>query len=533
MFSALYDTTITRLKIRAPAHLQDSVRRELQQAHWPVAGSEHIVFVRKLSAKAPCRDIGRLLLDQARHQIHYSNDSENVIRFANRLEMLAALLADLANGRAAGRWYWQRWIHLFAFSTSRALYSVLADNLTQLNALAEVLALHQQLVLVWRNLAEEEAQQLIHELSWKNGYSFSAQAIKPTTDPVPVHVPQRILQRWQGVLTFPPTSSRFRLATLLIAQECAPLALMKRTDLTLSAIAASLEKPVLNDQHPAKPQGQDESISAESHSEIFEGEAEPKVLFSDKSIYQGKAQSPDSQLPHHTPLANTSEVHRSSFEENNGQKTREYHDEILLSPADNEEKQQPKYPINKNREPLQSASHPLHKVKVRKKPETAISRQFITEQGGVLYLLNFLNRPPLQKIMGDYWQQLPNGWIWLYRLAELLDFNEQDQMALFLADQLGLDNRDDLAKLPSLPKREQIEILAEQWYGKAGVWRPSLMLLPATISYNASHIDMHTAMSSVRLDLRLAGLDINPGWLPWLGRVVQFHFDQNGGLHHE
>ena len=25
--------------------------------------------------------------------------------------------------------------------------------------------------------------------------------------------------------------------------------------------------------------------------------------------------------------------------------------------------------------------------------------------------------------------------------------------------------------------------------------------------------------------VRLAGLDINPGWLPWLGRVVQFHYD--------
>jgi hypothetical protein len=31
-------------------------------------------------------------------------------------------------------------------------------------------------------------------------------------------------------------------------------------------------------------------------------------------------------------------------------------------------------------------------------------------------------------------------------------------------------------------------------------------------------------MSSVRLEIRLAGLDLDPGWVPWLGRVVSFHY---------
>jgi hypothetical protein len=39
-------------------------------------------------------------------------------------------------------------------------------------------------------------------------------------------------------------------------------------------------------------------------------------------------------------------------------------------------------------------------------------------------------------------------------------------------------------------------------------------------------------MSAVRLPVRLAGLDINPGWVPWLGRVVTFHYmsSHGGGL---
>jgi hypothetical protein len=32
-------------------------------------------------------------------------------------------------------------------------------------------------------------------------------------------------------------------------------------------------------------------------------------------------------------------------------------------------------------------------------------------------------------------------------------------------------------------------------------------------------------MSNVSIAIRRTGLDINPGWVPELGRIVQFHFD--------
>jgi hypothetical protein len=42
---------------------------------------------------------------------------------------------------------------------------------------------------------------------------------------------------------------------------------------------------------------------------------------------------------------------------------------------------------------------------------------------------------------------------------------------------------------------------------------------------DSTHVDLHAALHAVRLPVRLAGLDVNPGWLPWLGRVVTFHYD--------
>jgi hypothetical protein len=37
-------------------------------------------------------------------------------------------------------------------------------------------------------------------------------------------------------------------------------------------------------------------------------------------------------------------------------------------------------------------------------------------------------------------------------------------------------------------------------------------------------IDITMPMSSVDLQIRRAGLDIDPGYVPWFGRVVHFHY---------
>ena len=79
---------------------------------------------------------------------------------------------------------------------------------------------------------------------------------------------------------------------------------------------------------------------------------------------------------------------------------------------------------------------------------TAADHCFHTRQGGVFYLLNFLNRPAMQTIMGDYWQDIANGWIRLYRVAERLQLDVQDPVARFLAQQLGFDHSDALQSLP-------------------------------------------------------------------------------------
>jgi hypothetical protein len=48
---------------------------------------------------------------------------------------------------------------------------------------------------------------------------------------------------------------------------------------------------------------------------------------------------------------------------------------------------------------------------------------------------------------------------------------------------------------------------------------------PAVVYITRTHIDVLLGLGQIDLNVRLAGLDRNPGWLPALGRVVSFHFD--------
>jgi hypothetical protein len=39
-----------------------------------------------------------------------------------------------------------------------------------------------------------------------------------------------------------------------------------------------------------------------------------------------------------------------------------------------------------------------------------------------------------------------------------------------------------------------------------------------------THVDVLFPLRAADARVRGAGLDIDPGWVPWLGRIVQFHY---------
>jgi hypothetical protein len=53
----------------------------------------------------------------------------------------------------------------------------------------------------------------------------------------------------------------------------------------------------------------------------------------------------------------------------------------------------------------------------------------------------------------------------------------------------------------------------------------SLVLRRARLAITSTHVDVFFGLSAADLRIRRAGLDIDPGWVPWFARVVSFHYE--------
>jgi hypothetical protein len=58
----------------------------------------------------------------------------------------------------------------------------------------------------------------------------------------------------------------------------------------------------------------------------------------------------------------------------------------------------------------------------------------------------------------------------------------------------------------------------------AGMNLLALMKRPGYIATTKTHLDVTIPFDRLDIRVRMAGLDINPGWVSWLGRVIQFHY---------
>jgi hypothetical protein len=137
-----------------------------------------------------------------------------------------------------------------------------------------------------------------------------------------------------------------------------------------------------------------------------------------------------------------------------------------------------------------------------------------TGWGGVLFLVNALRRLDIQAVLDA---EGATGWRLLHDLAVALGLPEDEPMALFLAAQ-DLETAVSPALLADLLER------LETLYRPDGPWPLPLAQL-ARLRATETHLDLELATDTVDLALRLSGLDLNPGWVPWLGRVVAFHYN--------
>ena len=68
-------------------------------------------------------------------------------------------------------------------------------------------------------------------------------------------------------------------------------------------------------------------------------------------------------------------------------------------------------------------------------------------------------------------------------------------------------------------------IAVRRWLRRAaGIGLASLVRRPARLTLTSTHVDLVFDLDRSDLRVRRAGLDLDPGWVPWFGRVVSFHY---------
>ncbi len=174
-----------------------------------------------------------------------------------------------------------------------------------------------------------------------------------------------------------------------------------------------------------------------------------------------------------------------------------------------------------------------------------------TSAAGLFFLLNALERIGIsQALAGSLAWSAPNFAARVLRhLAAQVEIPEHDPIVQWLDSLLLPDTKSqeplrcdpswwpsnlrlsrDTAALDDLVRAWSVA--ARRWCWRMGKINVREIVSRAGI-FSVDRTDLDVSMPLDRADVRVRriGLDLDPGWLPWFGRVVRFHYPHRGDFH--
>jgi hypothetical protein len=144
-----------------------------------------------------------------------------------------------------------------------------------------------------------------------------------------------------------------------------------------------------------------------------------------------------------------------------------------------------------------------------------------TEYGGLFFVVTIMERLGIAD--------------WLAAESAALDWNLPSLILRAIAQRVAASALDPvLAAIGEAPEGppDQTQLFVRDWVRRvrrharlsARIGLRSLICRPGRLSFTETHIDVFFRLDVVDMRVRRAGLDIDPGWTPWLGRVVRYHY---------
>jgi hypothetical protein len=148
--------------------------------------------------------------------------------------------------------------------------------------------------------------------------------------------------------------------------------------------------------------------------------------------------------------------------------------------------------------------------------------------GGLLFLLPVLERLGFPTLLEQH--------------PELLEARLPERVLASIARRLGASPEDAMLAVleggDSPGAREDADVrhlllgwrvACRGWCRRAGLGLRELVCRPGRLLATPTHLDALFDMEHLDIRVRRLGLDVDPGWVPWLGRVVRFHYLRGEG----
>lgn len=550
----VFDIAIDKLRIQAAKKDAAMIATDLQNGGWHTGEQRQWVFIRQLGVSSPKNGLRlntsrhiRCELERAVHGASHNAHNANAVRFSSLADMLTFLVRDLAEGRTRS-WYWEKWSHLFYLPKSEAITQLLWDNISEAAEIFQTLASIGALQQVWQQLSLPHVEILLARLA--SVQNISPQALSPAFEVYAETQPkaatfseqerssdleqvfqtaESIVSEWRKIFALQSAlDAKFYFAAAVTSVALAPQAMMQRPQQVVAAFYRSLTRTSVSsgqtksNTHSKNTQDKaPENASSSSmqwQSEINQAAVEEKRNDVTVLPAKGKISGNDSARDLERKDSSSSSkiaVNESSVDTDISgfeatQATKHFSSVSAIS-EDNTE----------NKDILPNNSSFNESV-----AEEREEYQFYTQLGGIFYLINAINHPESYAFLREEkeWMQMVSGWTLVHNLAQKLGANLDQALLRFFADVAGLPS---VGELKNYQHPQLVKILLplfQQRYAKNLRFDSSLVHVPARVSVSYSHVSVDYDMQSIRLPVRLCGLDVDPGWIPWLGRVVRFHF---------
>jgi hypothetical protein len=562
---AAQDIAIDRLRVKAEPKAAQRLARELAQATWPLTLPSHArdawVFVRELHVQGNVSNLRQQSAQALESVLTRTVDGRlaaaehaQAVRFETLPELLAFLLRDLAQGVAIRKWYWARWSYLIRQPRDQAVAQLLVDNLQQIAAIVKQLNAIGELARVWGCITQPAAVQIVRQMERLFGGAVSRSVSTNSLD-VQTQIFKHAYRHWlqlkqQGFslwsapfANLDAEDQRVKLAAIVSALEHCPLLLMRDTTAVVKAFVAVMHTDAIQTSFESEKIFSNQISESSSHDEVIENNLGSASVKSTHAQEEKASTMVDNSEKDYVE-SNDKKISKNSS--SNSSKANFYTESAEIVDAVSLGKSTSVTIDADNNIATTAEDSQAHDASItidETHDAIALGSQFYTQAGGIFYFINaiswLLSR---EKMLAEE----SSGWLWLYDLARLFEnsFSAHSESCLdipltrFIAHAAGMDVELLTASAPSNTIQDLFTSLQERFSEKS-FWamnEKSLLLIPAQVVTSSSHLDIYFPLTSVRLDVRLAGLDVNPGWVPWLGRVVHFHYvdspsDVAGGNH--